>query len=236
MVIGTPSDDDLRLGRLLRAIRRRGGLTQEALARAAQVPVRSLISAEAGEIGRLELDRARRLFAAAGGRARLTAWYNGALADRLLDERHASIGEAAVTLLKFRRWQMAVEVTFSEFGERGSIDIFAAYPALRAVGVFEIKSDIGSLEEMNRVLDMKVRLAPKLAVARFGFRPAVVGRVLVLPRDMTIRRVIERHAETIRAIYPADSRAVRTWLRNPAQPVAGIWFVSGLRNRKMICG
>jgi len=124
-----------------------------------------------------------------------------------------------------------IEVSYSEFGERGSIDVFAGLPPRRAVVVLEVKSDIGSLEEMNRILDVKERLAPKLAVAQFGWRPEFVGRILVLPEDLTLRRLLHKHAQTMRTIYPATSREVRAWLRNPASRLRGIWFLSETRNK-----
>lgn len=88
------SDDD-RLGQLLRAIRRRQELTQKQLAAAAHVPVRDVIHIEDGGIGDVRVERVRRVFTAAGANARLTAWWNGAAADRLLDERHARLVERA---------------------------------------------------------------------------------------------------------------------------------------------
>jgi hypothetical protein len=139
---------------------------------------------------------------------KLTAWWNGAAADRLLDERHAGLVERLVGVLQRRRWLAPVEVTFADFGERGSIDVFGGLPSRRAVAVFEVKTDIGSLEETNRILDVKERLAPRIAASRFGWRPAVIGRILVLPDDLTLRRLIARHERTMRSIYPAGSREV----------------------------
>ncbi len=218
--------DDERLGLLLRTIRRHSAQTQERLAAAAGVPVRDLMKLEAGRVGELRLDRVRRLFRAAGGQAKLTAWWNGAAADRLLDGRHAALVEHATQILTRRGWRTAVEATFSEYGERGSIDLFGAHPKLRTVAVCEIKSAIGSLEETNRRLDIKERLAPKLAFERFGWRPTHVGRLLILPDDSTVRRTIARHAATMDTLYPARSREVRAWLREPDRPIRGVWFLS----------
>lgn len=189
-------------------------------------PERTSTEIESGRGGEIPLDRIRRVFEAAGARARLTAWWHGAAADRLLDERHAALVERVLTVLARRRWETAVEVTFSEFGERGSIDILGTHVASRSVAVCEIKSTLGSLEETNRVLDVKVRLAAKLIVARFGWRPLAVSRLLIVPDDMTIRRTIERHRLTMARVYPERSRGVRAWLRNPHGPIAGIWFLS----------
>lgn len=148
---------------------------------------------EGGEAGRVPLDRVRRIFDAVGARARMTAWWNGAAADRLLDAGHASLVEHALSILNRRGWNTAVEVSFSEFGERGSIDILAAHEPERTVAVCEIKTALGSIEETNRVLDIKVQLAPRLAATRFGWRPRVTARLLILPNDRTVRRIVDRH-------------------------------------------
>ncbi len=186
---------------------------------------------EAGRAGDVALDRVRRAFAAAGGRARVTAWWNGASADRLLDARHAQLVEGALSVFRKRGWQTEVEVTFSEFGERGSIDILGMHPVARALAVCEAKSDLGSLEETNRILDAKVRLAPRIAVDRFGWRPLVVGRLLILPSESSVRRVIARHSLTMASAYPGWGREVRAWLRRPEGPIRGLWFLSEVRDR-----
>jgi len=76
------------------------------------------------------------------------------------------------------------------------------------------------------MLDVKARLAPTIVFKRQGWRPRVVARVLIVPRDMSIRRAIENHEATMRSSYPARSREVRAWLRKPSGPLRGIWFVS----------
>jgi len=185
---------------------------------------------EAGRAGDVALDRVRRVFAAAGGRVRVTAWWNGAAADRLLDAHHAALVEAALSVFRKRGWRTQVEVTFSEFGERGSIDILGLHPGAGALAVCEVKSALGSLEETNRTLDAKVRLAPRLAIDRFGWRPRVVGRLLILPEDGTLRRVVARHSLTMASAYPARGREVRAWLRQPDGPLRGLWFLSEVRD------
>lgn len=223
--------DDERLGQLLVLLRRRGGWRQEDVAAAANVPRREVIVVEAGGAGSIELHRLRRIFEAAGARGRFAVWWNGAAADRLIDERHAALVERAVAYLKRRDWLVAVELSFSEFGERGSIDVFGAKPTHRAIAVIEVKSDVGSTEEMNRILDVKVRLAPKIASERFGWQPAIIGRIVVLPDASTQRRLVERHSQTMASVYPARGREVRAWLRAPSGPLRGIWFLSEVRDR-----
>ena len=226
--------EDERLGLLLRAIRRRTGQRQADIAEVAKVPRRDVVLIEAGHAGSVPLDRVRRVFAATDGRARVTTWWNGAAADRLLDERHAALVERALAVMKQRGWQTAVEVTFSEFGERGSIDILGGHPSSRVVAVCEAKSVVGSIEETNRMLDTKVRLAPRLAAARFGWTPSSIARLLILAADSTTRRTVEQHALTMASVYPARSREVRAWLRRPRGSLSGIWFVSEVRDANFV--
>jgi transcriptional regulator with XRE-family HTH domain len=224
--LSVTSTDDERLGRLLRLIRQRVGLTQRSLAQVADVTRENVMAVEAGRLGQLPFDRTRRMFEAVGARARPAVWWNGAAADRLLDERHAALVERGVKAYTRRQWETAIEVSFADYGERGSIDILAGRESARAVAVTEVKSEIGSLEETNRVLDMKERLAPKIAEARFGWRPRVVGRILIVPGTTSTKRILERHAATMNAIYPARTNEVKAWLRAPTASIRGIWFMS----------
>jgi hypothetical protein len=196
------------------------------LAILAKVPLNDLKRVEAGRAGQVRLDRVRRILEAEGGRGRLVPWWNGAAADRLIDARHAGLVERVVALLKARGWDVHVEVSFSEFGERGSIDILALKRAEGVAIVIEVKSALGSLEETNRVLDAKVRLAPTVVSKRFGWRPGTVARVLVVPDTTTVRRVIDSHAATMDSLYPARTREARAWLRRPTSALSAIWFLS----------
>jgi hypothetical protein len=161
-----------------------------------------------------------------GARARLTVWWNGAALDRLIDQRHAEVVEAICLRLAGSAWRKATEVTFSEFGERGSLDVFAAQEAANAACIFEAKSEWGSLEETLRRLDVKVRLAPKLCRLTFGFTPRIVGAVVVLPEDRNARRIADRHQATLGTALPARGPEVRRWLREPIGPLRGLWFLS----------
>ena len=59
-------------------------------------------------------------------------------------------------------WEVAVEVSFSRFGERGSIDVLAFYPIRRALLVSELKS-VTDMQAMLGGLDRKGRLGPAIA-------------------------------------------------------------------------
>ncbi|HUG47759.1 MAG TPA: helix-turn-helix domain-containing protein [Candidatus Limnocylindria bacterium] len=218
--------EDERLGLLLRAMRRSSGVTQRQLADLAGVPVRDIMAIEGARAGTVELDRLRRLFRAAGGNARLATWYNGAAADRLLDERHAALAERGGAAFLRWSWTNHFEVTFSEYGERGSIDLLSVNEVRLSAAVCEFKSAFGSLEETNRTLDAKARLAPKIVVERFGWRPRSIARLLIVPEDSTIRRIVAQHALTMDSLYPARGRAIRRWIRRPDGPLRGLWFLS----------
>ncbi|MDL2335729.1 MAG: helix-turn-helix transcriptional regulator [Chloroflexota bacterium] len=220
------NEDDARIGRLIRMIRQQAGMTQVQLANAAKVPLTDVKLMEAGHATVIKLGRIRSIFEALDGRARLVPWWKGAAADRLLDERHAAIAERSARYFPKPPWETHMEVSFAEYGERGSIDILGANRVALAVAVCEVKSVIGSLEETNRMLDVKERLAPTVAFKRLGWRPRVVGRLLILPRDSTVQRVIAAHPITMGGLYPARAREIRAWLRDPSKPISGIWFVS----------
>jgi hypothetical protein len=80
--------------------------------------------------------------------AALDAWlvaevrWRGAALDRLLDEDHATIVALVVSLLTAYGWETRVELTYSEFGERGSFDILAWHAPSRTLLVIEIKTDL----------------------------------------------------------------------------------------------
>ena len=72
--------------------------------------------------------------------------------------------------------------------------------------VGEVKSVFGSLEELNRSLDVKVRLAPTICRKRFGWTPKHVGRLLIVPGVSSIRRVVAAHRQTMDELYPASGQ------------------------------
>ena len=121
-------------------------------------------------------------------------------------------------------WTVELEVTYSEFGERGSIDVLGLRPAERAVAVIEVKTDVPSSEAVGRKVDEKARLAPGIVATRHGWKAASVGRIVVMPDTSRLRRLVERHA-VIGRMFPVDAVAVRRWLRRPSGAMAGLWFV-----------
>lgn len=159
------------------------------------------------------------------GRLIIDLRWHGAALDRLLDERHAGLVGTVANILDQLGWQVAPEVSYAHFGERGSIDLLAWHAQTRTVLVIEVKSQLGSIEETIRKLDEKVRLSMRVVGERFAWRPTVTGRLLVLPDFSTPRRHVLEHRSVLDRAFPARGRTVLAWLRSPAGSVSGILFV-----------
>jgi transcriptional regulator with XRE-family HTH domain len=223
--------DDRRVGAILRALRRRRRLRQIDIALRAGVSQQTVSLIERSNLDRLSVRTIRAVFRAVGAEFNGDVRWRGPEADRVLDEAHAKLVGRVAVLLKRHGWQVILEATFSEFGERGSIDVLAWHPKFGALLVVEVKSTLVSVEELLRRLDVKVRLAPRLVVELFGARAAIVGRVVVLPEAMTERRRVGRHSAVLDVALPQRGRDVTRWLREPAGHLAGLLFLSDTYGR-----
>ena len=105
--------------------------------------------------------------------------WRGAAIDRLLDEDSRLVvggGEFFAHRLVSR-----LEVTYSEFGERGSIDILAYHAGARVLLTVEVKTELAAVEATLRKIDEKVRLAASVSRDRFGWEVRNPSRLLVMP-------------------------------------------------------
>ena len=217
--------DDARIGAALRVLRQRRGLRQSEVAVAAVVTRSTISDVERGRVAGLPLATIRRIFAAVDAGFEGTVQWRGAGLDRLLDARHASLIAARVVRLKDGGWEPSVEVSYSIYGERGSIDVLGAQASVRAVLVEEVKSELASLEATIRKLDEKVRLVrQRVAMDHLGWQPLIVGRLLVLPDSTTARRRVAALDTVLRVAFPDRGPEVRRWLREPVGPLSGILF------------
>jgi transcriptional regulator with XRE-family HTH domain len=208
----------------------RRGWRQEDLAREAGLSRSVVGRVERGEREGLTLDAIVAVGESLGATVDLTIRWKGEELDRLLDEGHATLVDAVVAWLRACGWDVGVEVSFSRFGERGSIDVLAFHPVRRALVVMEVKSVTPDMQAMLLGLDRKGRLGPEIAQSRGWDVRSTAARVLVLWDTRTNRRRIERHAAAVRAALPAGTREVLAWLRDPTgPPPAGIWFVTDVR-------
>ena len=223
--------DDARAGRLLRSLRRRAHLTQRALGALVGLSQQQISQLELGRFDVVQTRTVRAAFRGVGASADWEIRWRGGAIDRLLDERHAALAGAVTRLLRRGGWQVIPELTYSEYGERGSIDLVAWHAASRTLLIIEIKTELTSIEHTCRKHDEKVRLAPKVVRERLGWRPVSVARLLVLPDHRTARRQVDRADAILGSIYPARGWAFRNWLRDPSGRGDGLIFVAAARSR-----
>jgi transcriptional regulator with XRE-family HTH domain len=231
--------DPVRLGLLLRALRRRRGWTQVRLAAEARVSRSTVQLVERGGSDDLTGGTLRRVAGALGARFDQRLLWQGEALDRLLDHDHARLVEHVVRWLRGTGWDVVPEVTFAVRGERGSIDVLGWHPARRTLVTVEVKTVVPDMQGLLAGLDRKARLSPLIARERGWVGVSTTGRVLVLPADRTARRRVVEHGATLAAALPARTVAVRRWIREPHGPIAGIMFVSDagvMSNRHRVAG
>lgn len=217
--------NDVVAGRVLRALRRRRGWRQVDLAARARVSQSHISAMERGHLHASSLETIRRVFAALEARLELTPSWRGADLERLLDQDHVRLVGLVARRLEAMGWTVKLEVSYSEFGERGSIDVLALDAVRRGCIVIEVKTAIASVETVGRKLDEKARLVPRIVERHAGWRPAAVARVLVLPETMRLRRLFDREP-VLRQMFPAAASRIRAWIRHPSGTLAGTWFLS----------
>jgi len=221
--------DTIRFGRQIRALRRRARLTQEQLGARAGVSASFISRIERGLIGRMSYARLRRCTEALGADLELSVRWQGERLDRLLDEAHAEIVDAAIDVFRAAGWEVAVEVSFAIDGERGSIDVLAWHPPTASLVVAEIKSAVPDSQATLHVLDRKARLGARIARER-GWACSSVSRILVVGESRTSRRRVERHAEMFDAAFPERGRDVAAWIRRPTgRPISGLLYLAAKR-------
>ncbi len=120
-------------------------------------------------------------------------------------------------------------MTFSVYGERGSIDILAWHARSRSLLVIELKTELADLQDTVSTLDRKVRLAMQIARER-GWEPVSVSTWLVIADGRHNRRSVDRHAAFLRSRFPADGHAVMRWMRRPVGRVEALSFLSSARS------
>ena len=186
---------------------------------------------ERGELGRIPYSALEAIANSLDGRLALDFRWRGESLDRLIDEVHAGLVDQVVRLFRDARWDVHVEVSFSVYGERGSIDVFASHSPTRRGAVVEVKGSVPDAGNTVIGVDRKSRLAPKIARDR-GWPCEGVARFLVALDNSTSRDRIARHADIFRTAFPAGGRESLAWIRDPVgPPPSGIIFLSPRRER-----
>jgi hypothetical protein len=186
---------------------------------------------ERGHLDAVPLRTLRRVLRTLDASVQFDVRWRGGAVDRLLDERHAALVGETVGRLTDAGWLTQVEVTYSVYGERGSIDVLGWYPPLQILLVVEVKSDLTSIEQTLRKHDEKCRLASREARERFGWQAGAATRLLVASSDRTTRRRVSRASKVLETAYPVRGVAVRAWLRAPATAAVGLLWLTDTSQR-----
>ena len=183
-------------------------------------PSRDLEAGTAGPTGFTGSDAASDLRAPLDVDLQVYGRWRGGELDRLLDAGHAALQDAFKRRLEAGGWIVRVEVTFSRYGERGSIDLIAFDPRTRVVLIVEIKTVIADVQGLLRPIDAKVRLGRGIA-RELGWDPLSVVPGLVVAEDSTPRRRIAAHAALF-IRFALRGWAARRWLASPDGTTAGL--------------
>ncbi|MGD0019429.1 MAG: helix-turn-helix domain-containing protein [Candidatus Limnocylindrales bacterium] len=225
--------EEQRAGKVLRIVRRRRGLTQANLAALAAVAQQTVSLLERGKADGSTLRAIKKVAAPLGITVDLVFRWKGPELDRLVDARHARLDRAVVSRLG-PDWQVVVEYTFNHYGDRGSVDLLAWHAGARMLLLIEVKTELDSLEAVLRSMDVKTRIVPALLARDRGWRWQSIGSVLVLPDDSASRRAVARLSPVFDVTLPTRTVAVRQWLREPAGPLRGIWFLADTPARRVV--
>jgi transcriptional regulator with XRE-family HTH domain len=194
-------------------MRLRRGWRQADLGLAADISQDLVSLVERGLLGPTPLRTLRRMAGALNAEVVVSVRWRGTDVDRLLDEGHAALCASLAATLTALGWEVRPEVTFSVFGERGSIDLLCWHAGSRTLLVVEVKTEVASVEATFRSLDVKVRLAAKIAREQFGWVATSVAPALVVAGTTAARRRVARHDALFAARFPLRGVAAKHWLR-----------------------
>ena len=218
------------LGHRFRLLRRKLGLRQVDVAARTGLSRETISRLERGLSDQMVFDTARRIADALGARLIVGLSWQGEQLDRLVDAGHAALQNAIAALLTAAGWLCAIEVSFNHYGDRGRYDILAFHPATGILLVVEVKTAIGDVQATLGQLDVKVRLAMRVARER-GWQPRAVVSMLVIADTRQQQRIVARH-ENLFARFSLRGQAARGWLRHPASGVSGLLIYLPLGRRR----
>jgi hypothetical protein len=200
-------------------------LRQVDLARIARVPRGIVMSIEAGDLENVTIGQTRRVAQALGGRLDARLMWRGDGLDRLMNQGHARMHEATIRWLRsIGGWVALPEISFSRDGERGVIDIVAWHAATRSLLIIELKTRLVDLSDLMSSMDIRRRIAPRIAADQ-GWDPAHVSVWVLVAPGRTNKRILSEHRAVLRAKFPDDGRSMRRWLARPEGSIAALSFL-----------
>jgi transcriptional regulator with XRE-family HTH domain len=218
-----------RLGATFRAVRIKKRWRQVDVASRASASRDAVSRLERGHGRGLTLDSLLCIAEALDMSVRFNATWRGGELDRLLNARHSALHESLASWLSAREgWELAPEVSFSVFGERGVIDILALHVATKTLLVIELKTEVVDVNELMARVDVKQRLAVEVARKR-GWHARHVAAWVVVAEGSTNRRRVAAHANTLRAAFPSGARQIGRWIAAPSGEIRALSFWSDVR-------
>lgn len=213
--------DTLRVGRLLRMLRLRRNWRQVDVAARARLSAAAIARHENGRMTSLRaLERHAGVFG-----LRLEVRLLGRAGDigRLADQDHAALVEWLAGWLRSHGFVVELEASFSEWGERGRVDLLAFHPPSTTMLVVEVKTLLVDLQELIGVLGVKERLAGTFAYRR-GWKVQQVAVLLAVADGATNRTVVRAHPESF-----ADWQAGALSVRNLTRPGRSLCWIPAER-------
>lgn len=209
------------VGDQFRILRHRLRLTQSDLSALAGVSRRVVGLIENGRWERVHVGALERVAAALGARLYPNLSWQGERLDRLIDAGHADLQNTITSMLRSMGWQVAVEVSFSHYGERGRYDILAFHAATGVILVVEVKTAIGDVQATLGTMDVKVRLAIATARTQGWSSPHIAIPALVIADERQQHRLLHQHAALFSRLS-LRGRPARAWLRAPTGEPSGL--------------
>lgn len=202
---------DLEVGRLLRMLRIRHGWRLRDVADRCGLSTATIGRTELGIISSAHI--LRQHAASLDLRVEWRVVGRGADVARVLDDEHAAIVNALAGTLRHSGVMLEAEASFSEYGERGRIDLLGFDPASETVLVVEVKTELADLQDLFGGLNIKTRLAPTLA-RRLNWPVSRTATMLAVAATARNRATVRSHA----ALFEPFTRQ---WLRGGRISVAG---------------
>jgi len=178
------------MGRVLRMLRLRRDWRQSDVAEKAKISSSAVGRHESGVIGSLSmLEKHAAVF---GLRIDVRVVGRAGSLVRLGDEEHARIVETVAAGFREHGFLIETEASFSEWGERGRIDLLAFDPASWTLVIVEVKTQLLDLQDLFGSLNVKERLAPTIAERR-GWKVDRSVTVLAVAHTAANRAVVREH-------------------------------------------
>lgn len=220
-------------GRVLRMLRLRRDWRQSDVAEQAGISASAVGRHESGAIGSLRL--LEKHAAVFGLRVDVRVVGRAGSLIRLGDEEHARIVETVAAWFRQHGFLTATEASFSEWGERGRIDLLAFDPTSGTLVIVEVKTQLLDLQDLFGSLDVKERLAATIAERR-GWKVSRRITVLAVAHTAANRTVVREHPSLF-ADFEAR-RLTRAALRSGGRRIhwvkadAGPWLAGRQRVRR----